>query len=67
MRRLALLALVLDTLAGGALVLGAPLVGGPDQPAGRYVAVDGTCLEMVDVDAHRVEARPAADALCAAS
>lgn len=67
MRRFALLALVLDSLAGGALLLGAPLVGGPAPADSRHVSVNGTCLEMVDVDTRHVVAKPVAEALCATS
>ena len=67
MRRLALLALVLDTLIGGALIFGAPLVDAdPPSPVDAYVSVDGACMEVIDADTQMLAGRPVADALCAA-
>ena len=64
MRRLAVLALVLDTLAGGAFLLarGGFDVGGPAP--GAYVEVAGTCVEVIDADSESLAGRPVDAALC---
>lgn len=63
-RRLVVLALVLDTLAGAAVALGMPL---PTYEAedDRYAVVAGTCVEVLDTKADLLAGRPVASELCA--
>lgn len=61
MRRLALLALVLDTLAGGALFVAGSAADGPSD---AYVEVAGVCVEVTERDGETLAGRPVDADLC---